>query len=286
MGEALPFWENISVWRDALICAVISAGALSFLGVWVALKRVLYVPLALSQISSLGVVLAFLLCEVLLPDDINSGSHLPSRLLDPFWLSLLFTVIVAFYFATAREEGAYAVVISYLAASALILILGGFIRQDLHEVETILFGSAVLVETIQILYVTLSAILVFVIHFLFYRKFLFASFDPDSAGAAKIPVARYEVLLYVTFAVMMSVATRAIGALPSFGLTILPALSALRLAKTLPQSFLIAIVAGTASAAFGYYLSWVFELSTGATMVALSAALYFSTLVVGKKTRY
>lgn len=59
--ESVDFWVNWFVWRDAMLVSLLSAASLSYLGVWVVVKRVVYVPLALSQVSSVGVVFAYLL---------------------------------------------------------------------------------------------------------------------------------------------------------------------------------------------------------------------------------
>jgi zinc transport system permease protein len=264
------FWQSSFVWRDAIIVSSIAAAVLAYLGVWVALKRVVYVPLALSQVSSVGVILAFWICGLF-------NLHDTPTLLDPAWTSILFASATALLFARPREQGDNVTVVAYLVCAAGTLLLGTFVRQDVHDVQGILFGSAVLVETVQITYVGVAAIAVAVVHLLCYRQFLFVSFDRDTAGVAGFAVYRYEVLLYVTFAVMISVATRAIGALPAFGFTVLPALAGLRWASSMRQAFLSAIIIGVLSASVGYYLSFIWELPTGPTMVGLAGVIYLAS---------
>ena len=279
MDEGVSFFASWFVWRDAVIVAVISAAALGYLGVWVVLKRAAYVPLALSQVSSVGVVFACLLGAWLGVDP--HEAHGLARLLDPSWMSLLFALGTAFWFARPREESSREVVVAYLLAGAAVLILGGFVRQDINDVQTILFGNAVLVDTIQILYVGAAALVVVVIHAVMHRRFLYVSFDPDAAGAAGIETFRVEVLLYATFALMISVATRAIGALPAFGLMVLPALAGLEVGRSMRAAFAISTACGALAAAFGYYASFVFGLPTGASMTAVAGALYLVARGVG-----
>jgi len=162
----------------------------------------------------------------------------------------------------------------------MVMILGGFVRQDLHDVQTVLFGNAVLVDTVQILYVGGGALVVLVVHALLHRRFLFVSFDPDAAGAAGLKPFQIEVILYASFALMISVATRAIGAMPAFGLMVLPAMAGVRLARSMRAAHTIAMVSGTLAAGFGYYLSFRFGIPTGASMVALAGAFYLGTLAV------
>jgi zinc transport system permease protein len=279
--DGFGFWESWFAWRDAMIVALLSASALAYLGVWVVLKRVVYVPLALSQVSSVGVVFAYLLGSWLgvHPHD----AHGCGILLDPSWISLLFALATAFWFARPHEDSSLAIVFAYLLSGAAVLILGGFVRQDLHDVKTVLFGNAVLVDAIQILYVGAAAIIAVVVHVFMYRRFLFVSFDPDAAGAAGLRPFRTEVILYASFALMISVATRAIGALPAFGLMVLPAMASLRLARSMRGAFFIAIGISILAAGFGYYLSFRFELPTGASMVALAGLFYLGSMAARRK---
>ena len=59
------FWESWFLWRDPLAVAVIAAALCSFVGVYIVLKRIVFVSAAMSQMSGVGVAMAFLLCSVL-----------------------------------------------------------------------------------------------------------------------------------------------------------------------------------------------------------------------------
>jgi zinc transport system permease protein len=272
MTDGIGFFSSWFIWRDAMIVAVLSAAALGYLGVWAVLKRAAYVPLALSQVSSVGVVFAYFLCAQCSVDPHDAGGF--ARLLDPSFMSLLFALLTAFWFARPREDSSRAVVCAYLLGGAAVLILGGFVRQDLNDVQSVLFGNAVLVDTIQILYVGAAALIVAAIHGLMYRRFLYVSFDPDAAGAAGLKTFRTEVLQFTTFALMISVSTRAIGALPSFGLMVLPALTGLNLGRRMRAAFVVSMVSSALSAFLGYYISFVFNLPTGASMVGVAGVFY------------
>jgi zinc transport system permease protein len=279
--EEFGFWESWFVWRDAMIVALLSAAALAYLGVWVVLKRMVFVPLALSQVSSFGLLLATFLGGLL--GGSGDPSHGHEWSMNPAWLSMVVAVVMGLWLARPREEGSQAVVSTYLFSAAGVLLLGEFVKHELHDVQAILFGSAVLVETSQIFWVGGAALIVALVHALFYRRFLFVSFDRDAAGAAGIPPFPMEALLVSTFALMISVATQAIGALPAFGLMVLPGMFALRMAQSMRNAFILALLLGLFSAGFGYYFSFRFGTPTGASMVGLSALAYGLALLVPKR---
>lgn len=263
------FLESWFVWRDALVCAALSAAALGYLGVWVVLKRVVFVPLALGQSASFGVVLAYLLGFRL-----GLSCHTTASVLyDPLWVAFAVCLATAAWLARRRIDAARVVVSSYLIFGAATLLMGQYVRQDLHDVQTILFGNAVLVEPVQILYVLFAALVIGAVHWLFHRRFLFVSFDPEAAEASGLARFPHEFLLYGTFALMISVATRAIGALPTFGLMVLPSMTALRFSRSIQAALLCSVGLGVLSALVGYYLSFRYDLPTGATIVAVCAAL-------------
>ena len=78
---------------------------------------------------------------------------------------------------------------------------------------------------------------------------------------------RYNVLLFLTFAVAIAVATDAIGALPVFGLLILPPAAALVVTREMAAAVKLAPVLGGIAAVVGYLLSWLMDLPTGAMQV-------------------
>src|SRR5207244_3987634 len=78
-------------------------------------------------------------------------------------------------------------------------------------------------------------------------------------------------VLNVIVAIVISVATRAVGALPVFAFTVVPAAAALMLTENIRATMPLSIAFGVVSAAVGYYLSWIEQLPTGATMVVVAS---------------
>lgn len=260
------FFESFDIWRDAVAVLVVSGIALSFAGVWISLKKSVFLPLVVSSFSSLGVVVSFLLANI-------SGITL-----SPYLFSLAFAVAISFYFANPHYGELKGQVTVYLISSALIFIAGNFIRADIHDIDSILFGTAVLADTEDIIFVSAGAVTLFVVFAIFYPKFLFVSFDPESAPAFGINSRLYDTISYALFAVIISVASRAAGSFPVFGLTILPALTGLNLGKNMKSVFIISAIVAAVSAFTGYYISFVFELPTGASVVAVAGIIYLLSI--------
>ncbi len=279
--EALgQFINSYFLWRDPMIVGAFTGAICGFLGVYVVLRRIIFVSATLTQISSFGVVLAFYLEVIWLA--------IFSSLFGPFAISLILTVIAAAFYALKRDfsrisrEGVIA--FGFLLASGGVIILGDRIAKGAHDISTILFGSAVVVDPVDVYLIPGVAILVFVIHLIYFKDFIFVSFDTESAKLFKYPVRRLNTLLLITIALVVAVSTRALGALPVFALLALPPLSALYLTENLKLVFIFSVIIGILSAVLGYFFSFVLSIPTGAS-IAVCASIFFILAVLWSEIR-
>ncbi len=251
-----------------------AAALCAFVGVYMVLKRVVFVPAALSQMSGVGVATAFYLASVMGVD-----AHAAPIWLNPLWYSLLFAVAGGALFSLnlshRRVAGETVIGLGYLiAAAGVILILNSpHVTQEAHEVDVLLYGNAVAVPPEQITIMAVTAVLVLLIHGIFGKEFVFTTFDPEMARTLGVATKRWYLLLFFTVALAISVSTRAIGALPVFGFMVIPPAVGLLLGGRLWSVFAISVGVAVAGAAFGYYASFHWSLPTGASMV-VTAALF------------
>jgi ABC-type Mn2+/Zn2+ transport system permease subunit len=267
------FWAGRDLWLEPMIAGVLAGAILGYIGVFVVLKRMVFVSAALSEISGVGVAFAFWLGAIMGVDP-----HLHRAvpiLLEPTWFSLLFAcaAAVAFSFRPGHRKLATETIVGlgYIIASALVLAIlnSPRIAQEAHAVGDILFGNAVTVPLAQIWALAAASVAAVVATAVFFKEVLFVSYDPETAVVQGVGVFRYELLLNLATAVVISVATRAVGALPVFAFSVIPAAAALMITERLRLTIALAVIFGVVAAAVGYYASWVEQLPTGATMVVV-----------------
>lgn len=248
---------TIVFWIDPLIVVIIASAALGMVGVLTTLRRSLFVPVTLAQTGALGVTAAFFLSELIAVE------------LPPFPFALLAALGASALFATRRSGGAVAEAVLFIAASAGTILFGSFLRGDIHDVQGILFGSAVLVSRGE-MFAVIGAALPAVILFLIMRRSLFAaSFDPESYAAAGRSPFLADLILYTLLSVLIAVTTRALGTLVVFAATALPALAALAVGRSFDRVLLLAALLGALGGGSGFIASWLFDLPTGATVAAV-----------------
>jgi zinc transport system permease protein len=280
MDTAVGFWESWMLWRDIVAVAVIAAGLCSFVGVYIVLRRVVFVSAAMSQMSGVGVAMAFFLCSV-----VHVEPHQAPLWLHPLWYATAFAALGAALFSLnlghRRLAGETVVGLGYLiAAGSVILILNSpRVTQEAHEVNDLLYGNAVVATPEQLKIMAGAALVVALVHALFGKEFRFTVFDAEMARTLGLRTRGWSLLLFLTFAVAISVSTRAIGALPVFAFMVIPPAVGLLLADRMWSVFTVSVTVGIGSAFLGYWASFRWSLPTGASMVVASAIFLIPGLV-------
>jgi zinc transport system permease protein len=268
----MSFWETSFLWLEAVIASSAVAAVCAVVGVYTVLRRVVFLPAALSQVSGLGVVLAFAL-----------GIAGPSAA--ALAITLIAALLLGWMPEPRRLSREAAIGVVFIAASALVILIGDRIPQESHEIEDILFGNAVMVESGQMWLALAVATGVLVVHAALFRPFLLASFDPETARAHGVPVRLIDALLFLTMGLAIAVATKTVGAMPVFAFSVLPATAALKALRDVRAIFVGAALVGGISAFLGYYASFTLELPTGACTVAVCALFLVPAFVIGALRR-
>lgn len=266
-----PSWTDfIAGWelfRDPILCGLLAGSALGMLGVFIVLRRMVFISAALSQAAGLGVALSFYA-------QIHLG--LAGFMVDPRLGALVLTVMAASMLrleprGRLTREGVLG--LAYLVASAGTLMVGTRISQEAHDIQAILFGTGVLVRPSDTTWVFGSAMLVFVLVLWWRRGLIFASFDPDGARVRGLPTTLLSLAILGAIAVMVSIATRALGALPVFAFSILPAITAIALAHSPTGALLLAACFGALGGVGGYLLAFFGQFPVGASQTLVCALL-------------
>ncbi len=267
----MPSWHEfaegwqLGIYRDPVLCGVLAGLVLGVLGVFVVLRRAVFVTAAVSQGAGLGVALAFFIA-------IRWNIDVPP-VLGAFAMALLAAATLALPSERVRLPRDAVLGFAYLAASALAVLCGDRIAQESHNIAAILFGSAVLVREIDLWLVAGIGALVLLVVVLSYRGLVFAGFDPEGARVQRLPVRRLDLLLWGLVALEASVTTRALGSLPVFAFAVLPAMGGLALANRLRTALWVAALTGGAAGGLGYLFAFFFEFPVGASQATVAVIM-------------
>lgn len=271
-------FDAVLLFRDALYGSVIIAITCALLGVYVVLRRIVFVGAALAQISSAGIALAYWL----------AGHGVATALArHPEALSLAATLAGVAFFAgairgpvppDARIGVWYAV-----AAATGILLIAKAASGEAHDI--FLEGNILGITRSDTLELLFASAPVVVGQFLFQKELLFTSFDRETARTLGYRVVLWDLSFYLVLGFVISVAMQFAGVLLVFNFLVLPAVTGLLLARAMAGTFVISVIAAVLAAVGGFALSIPFDLPTGPTMIAVSGVLVILAWIVRRAQR-
>ena len=251
--------DTLSFLLAPFVASLILTGIHAYLGVHVVERGVVFVDLALAQIAALGTTIAVMYGF----DPHGRGSY---------WTSLAFTFIGAAVFATVRAHRARipqeAIIgISYAVASAAaILAMSKSVEQTEHLKE-MLVGNILTVSWQEVRITAMVYGVIGLFHYIFRRKFLLISMNPEKAEKSGISIRFWDFLFYASFGFVVTSSVAIAGVLLVFCYLIVPSVGAMLYAARIGPRLAIGWTMGTLVSALGVYLSLKIDLPTGATIV-------------------
>jgi len=247
---------------QAFAAAVITGVVLSYLGVHVVGRGIVFVDLALGQISSLGVAFAAFI-----------GSGVTSI---PLIFTLAGALLMSFINIRDKRLKQEAIIgILYAFASALTVL---FISKTPHgdsDVQEVLFGNILSVSWEQISLIGIVFGAIALMHIIFVRRF-FALTESFESGINHL-VGIFNIwnfLFYISIGLAIVFAVKINGVIPVFSYLIIPAVSAIMLSKNnitvLVLSFVISIIASF----FGLNFSFHYDFPAGSSIVTVLGIIF------------
>jgi zinc/manganese transport system permease protein len=250
------------------VAGLILTGIHAYLGVHVVERGVIFVDLSLAQIAALGTTMAYL-----------AGHDLH----DPvtyFW-SLGFTIVGAAIFALTRvhhetripQEAIIGIVYAVSAAAAILAMSKA--PEGTEHLKDMLVGNILTVSWTVVLKTAALYSAVGAFHYIFRKKFLAISMGE------RIPNSRWwDFLFYVSFGFVVTSSVVIAGVLLVFSYLIVPSVAAMLFARSIGNRLAIGWTMGAIVSAIGVFLSFQWDLPTGAAIVCtFGAALALMALV-------
>jgi zinc/manganese transport system permease protein len=271
--------EIVTVMKWPLIACLLLPGILVYLGLHIVRREIIFVDLALAQAATLGTCVAILL-------------HYESNSVQAYLMSLGFTLIGAVIFTLTRNYSHHHVPqealigIVYVVAAAMGILLLSRTAEGNEELRRTLIGDVLLVDPQRVwktfgLFAGVGAV-----HFIFRRKFLALSFEPDRAEKEGLAIRWWDFLFYALFGLVVTSFVQIGGVLLVFSYLIVPAVCANFLAQRLGVLLAIGWATATVASLIGLYCSYEFDFPTGAAIVCvLGLALVLAATVARLRKR-
>ena len=270
------------LFRNAVVGGWIVCVLCSVLGVYVALRRMVLLGVALPQAGAAGIALVFLLTHHVHGE--GGGGH---------WLALAGSLGVTFATLallvvgsrSSRTPVEWKIGAALAVASAATLLIVALNPTGDLEMTSLLRGELLAISDRDLAFLAAAALGVGIVFTLFRREILLVSFDAEFARTIGKDPARWDALLYLLLGVGISVGVMTAGPMVVFGFLVLPALAALRLTTHLFATFLVAALIGTVCSLGGFQVAYRADLPAGPVYVLLAALVWLVAVAATRMRR-
>ena len=260
---------SLSFMVNAFIACIIFGLLLSYLGIHVIGRGIVFVDLALGQISSLGVAFASYL---------HTGK---------LWLPITFTLIgallLSFIHIRDRRLKLEAIIgIIYVVTSALTVLVISKTPHGESDIQEVLFGAllATTGKDIVILLVIFGTLAL--LHAVF-RKQIYELTEATQQGKLMkfgLRERAWNFFFYLSIGLAIVSAVRLGGVLPVFSFLVVPAVSAVLVARRKGIIVAISLFNAVVASYFGLWFSYTFDFPAGPSIVTIFGVIISGAFVL------
>lgn len=246
--------------QHALLAGILASLICGIIGVYVVLKRIVFISGGIAHFSFGG---------------IGFGYYLG---INPLLTTLLFSILAAVAIGSSKkhinlQEDTSIGILWAVGMAAGVLFIG---MSDGYAVNlfSYLFGNILAVSTFDLqLMAALSAFIIIAVTLLF-KEFLILTFDEEYATIVGVPTQALSVFLLCLIALSIVVMIKIVGVILVIALLTIPASIGKLAARTVKSMMVVSTLCGIALTSGGLMISYYTNLASGATIVLLSAGAF------------
>ena len=247
-----------------MIATGLVGGLCGLIGVYIVLRGMAYIGHGLSHAIFGGAVVTYVM----------SFNYFIGASLWGFLCALLITMTTRKF----RIGSDAAIGIITTASLAVGIALISRFKSFTRDFDAALFGNILGVtegDLVAIAVVTGATMLVL---FLAYKLFLFTTFEPVVARFYGVPTGWVDTLFALLLAATIVVSMQVLGVMLIAAATVIPPVVARLLTDSFRKLMVISTLLGAGCGLLGIYISWFVDVSSGASVVLLSATLFVLAL--------
>ena len=252
--------------RNALLAGFLVSVICGIIGTFVVVNRIAFLAGGIAHAAYGGIGLAFFL-------------GLP-YLTGTLGFTLFAAVIMAAVTLKAKNRADTFIGVLWATGMALGVLLLDLTPGYNVDLMSYLFGSILTVPKSDLWQMLIVCFIVVFIVLLFYNNFLALSYDEEFAQLRGVPVKGLYFLLIGMIALSIVMIIRVVGLILVIALLTIPPYIAEKYSRSLRMMMLISILLCCMFTMAGLWLSYIFNLTSGATIIMTAAAAFFITFLV------
>ncbi|MDQ1279966.1 MAG: zinc transport system permease protein [Thermoproteota archaeon] len=254
--------------QRAFLISIIIAILGSVLSIFIVLKRISLIGDGLAHTAFGGLALGYYIGVI------------------PLWIAGIVVVLGSIGITKAIRSTR----ISGDAAVAVFLQLGlasGIVLLSISHgfginLESLLFGSVLLVNMDQIITALVVLVITLTVIFLSFKELMYVTFDETQARAAGIKTWFFDYMISVLSGIVIIVAIPIMGVLLISALVVLPALISIQVARSFRETVILSPIMGLIIVVLGLLMSVILDASPGGTIV-LTGLFILGIVILSKR---
>ncbi len=183
-----------------------------------------------------------------------------------------------------HEDAVIGILFSASMAFGVVLIAAAHAyNQDLLSY---LFGSILAMTWADVAILAVLSVLAVAFLIFFFKELLFFSFDEETAAASGVPVRFVYYGLLITMALTIVISIKLVGIILISALIVIPGATGLQVSRNYRVVVLVSLASGLVSTIAGLYLSFRFDVASGATIVLIMFGLFLLGVLVSPRRSY
>jgi zinc transport system permease protein len=242
--------------RNALLAVLLASIACGIIGVYVVVKRIVFISGGIAHASFGGVGLGYFLG------------------VNPIWGIIPFSIISALVMGLVSKRTRIpedtAIGILWALGVSLGIVFIGLSPGYAPDLFSYLFGNILTVTSVDLIIMLILDLVIIMVVFLFYKEFLALSFDDEFATVVGVPTVKLYFLLLCLIALTIVVLMKVVGIIMIIALLTIPAAISKQYTSNLKKMIFISILLSAIFGLGGLWLSYQLNLASGATIVIVS----------------
>ena len=257
--------------RHALLAGVLVSIACGIIGTFVVVNRIVFISGGIAHAAYGGIGLGYFLN------------------FNPVFGAIVFALFSALamgWVERKTEQRSDTIIgVMWAIGMAIGIILIDLTQGYKADLQSYLFGSILTVPQQDLIIMLVLDLIIGVMVALFYKELLAISFDPVFAVTRNIPVDKLYLMLVSAIAMTVVMVMQVVGLILVIALLTMPAAIAGQFVKDIKQMMLLASILGIIFTTTGLWLSYLFNLTSGATIILVAGTVYLLSLLV-KTSRF
>ena len=265
--NTLPFeWVEYDFMKNAFLAVLLITPLFGLLSTMVVSNRMAFFSDSLGHGAFTGLAIGAVL-----------------GLFSPTLSLLLFSVVFALLITWIKNKSSASTdtIIGVFSSTGIAVGLmmmsygGGF-----NKFSNYLIGDILSITTQELGYLLLVLVLVFIVWGLIFNKLLVLSVNQSFARSRGINVMLVEAVFAAMVAVVVAISIQWVGLLIINSLLVLPGAAARNVSNSVKQYHALSVGSAMLSGISGLILAYQFNMAAGATIVVISALVFFITMAV------